>query len=374
VQRDGDGEAEALSPSQLVPGGGQMLPESLRQTMERALVHDFSSVRIHTDGSRAQAMGAEAYTVGSDIVFKPGNDDFSSPEAQKRLAHELTHVKQQSAGRVAGSDLGNGVAMSDRSDSFEREARDAADIAMGGGAISTGASFGPAAASAPAAAMTVQRDDDGSGKSPADLLKDKLKDKAKDILKEGGKDAAGKPLERLGKVAGPAGEATSGLIGVARADNAADRALAAEDGFKGTVGAIGKSLGGDAGKKVATYGAEKAIDLKRQAFPFQGEVSGAEASDPDFKVNGDLNGDGTTINRNLQGDGVGNINRGDETITPDGTRTTHSTGETVNAGDGAPSANAPVDAATKKYLDEEFAKAKAADDAAAPSQEQGAGE
>lgn len=60
---------------------------------------DFSRVRIHTDekaASSAHAMQALAYTVGNNIVF---NRDQYSPNTsfgKRLLAHELTHVVQQS--------------------------------------------------------------------------------------------------------------------------------------------------------------------------------------------------------------------------------------------------------------------------------------
>ncbi len=70
--------------------------------MEASLGHDFSDVRIHTDGrasESAKAVQASAYTVGNDVVF--GSGAYApEPDAGKRtLAHELTHVVQQRSGR-----------------------------------------------------------------------------------------------------------------------------------------------------------------------------------------------------------------------------------------------------------------------------------
>jgi hypothetical protein len=66
--------------------------------MEPRFGHDFSGVRVHTDGragTSANAVGAVAYTVGNDIVFAPGRHRPESVEGRSLLAHELTHVVQQ---------------------------------------------------------------------------------------------------------------------------------------------------------------------------------------------------------------------------------------------------------------------------------------
>jgi outer membrane protein OmpA-like peptidoglycan-associated protein len=60
---------------------------------------DLSGVRIHT-GSRAaesaRAVNAHAYTVGNDIVFGEGQFSPRSSSGRRLIAHELTHVLQQS--------------------------------------------------------------------------------------------------------------------------------------------------------------------------------------------------------------------------------------------------------------------------------------
>jgi hypothetical protein len=60
--------------------------------------HDFSRVRIHTDGKAAEsarAVNALAYTSGSEIVFGEGQYAPGTMEGNRLLAHELTHVLQQ---------------------------------------------------------------------------------------------------------------------------------------------------------------------------------------------------------------------------------------------------------------------------------------
>src|SRR5882724_11889058 len=54
---------------------GQSLDRATRTFMENRFSHDFSRVRVHTDGRAAEsasAVNALAYTVGRDIVFGAG--------------------------------------------------------------------------------------------------------------------------------------------------------------------------------------------------------------------------------------------------------------------------------------------------------------
>ncbi len=72
--------------------------------MERRFGHDFSRVRVHTDAAAEQSardVNAHAYTVGTDIVFGAGRYAPGSGEGRRLLAHELTHVVQQSGGAAA---------------------------------------------------------------------------------------------------------------------------------------------------------------------------------------------------------------------------------------------------------------------------------
>jgi hypothetical protein len=69
--------------------------------MERRFGHAFGQVRIHTDAAAAESarsVDALAYTVGSDVVFAAGRYAPKAAEGRRLLAHELTHVVQQSAG------------------------------------------------------------------------------------------------------------------------------------------------------------------------------------------------------------------------------------------------------------------------------------
>jgi len=89
--------------------GGWPLPRDIQAKMESALGASFSDVRVHV-GPEAASIGAIAFTWGSDIHFAPGQYNPHTPHGQFLLGHELTHVVQQRAGRVANP-FGSGVAV-----------------------------------------------------------------------------------------------------------------------------------------------------------------------------------------------------------------------------------------------------------------------
>lgn len=89
--------------------GGWPLPRGVREKMETAMGANFSDVRIHV-GPEAASIGAIAFTWGSDIHFAPGQYNPHTPHGQFLIGHELTHVVQQRAGRVANP-FGSGVAV-----------------------------------------------------------------------------------------------------------------------------------------------------------------------------------------------------------------------------------------------------------------------
>jgi ribosomal protein S18 acetylase RimI-like enzyme len=89
--------------------GGWPLPRDVQAKMEAALGANFSDVRIHV-GPEASAIGAIAFTWGSDLHFAPGQYNPHTAHGQFLLGHELAHVVQQRAGRVANP-FGSGVAV-----------------------------------------------------------------------------------------------------------------------------------------------------------------------------------------------------------------------------------------------------------------------
>jgi hypothetical protein len=79
-------------------GGGQPIAAPMRAGLERSFGYDFSHVRIHAEGTAAgaaAALRAQAFTVGSHVVFGAGRFAPETAEGRHLLAHELTHVVQQ---------------------------------------------------------------------------------------------------------------------------------------------------------------------------------------------------------------------------------------------------------------------------------------
>lgn len=97
------------------------MPDVVKQRMEESFETDFSSVRIHPDSSKAPEVGALAYTQGSDIHFAPGQFKPDTSAGQQLLGHELTHVIQQSEGRVQPTTEIGGMPVNDN-ESLEHEA------------------------------------------------------------------------------------------------------------------------------------------------------------------------------------------------------------------------------------------------------------
>lgn len=80
------------------PGPGRLLDADTRTFMEAGFGCDFSDVRIHTSAranESANALNAQAYTYGRDIVFGAGGYAPGTNRGRRLLAHELTHVVQQ---------------------------------------------------------------------------------------------------------------------------------------------------------------------------------------------------------------------------------------------------------------------------------------
>ncbi|RCJ27910.1 hypothetical protein A6V25_17410 [Nostoc sp. ATCC 53789] len=84
-------------------GGGQVIADNIREPMEQAFGADFSGVKVHTDGQSDQlnqSIQARAFTTGQDVFFRQGEYNPGSRGGQELLAHELTHVVQQSGRMV----------------------------------------------------------------------------------------------------------------------------------------------------------------------------------------------------------------------------------------------------------------------------------
>lgn len=79
-------------------GGGTSVPSDVRRAFgpEASALDD---VRVHTDANASrlsEVLQAKAFTTGSDIFFRQGTYNPASSDGKELLAHELSHVVQQS--------------------------------------------------------------------------------------------------------------------------------------------------------------------------------------------------------------------------------------------------------------------------------------
>lgn len=100
--RAGADTLNAAIPSVLgsLPSPGRPLDTETRAAMEPRFAHDFGNVRVHTDSeaaASARSIHAQAYTVGSNVVFGQGEFRPRTDEGQSLIAHELAHVVQNDA-------------------------------------------------------------------------------------------------------------------------------------------------------------------------------------------------------------------------------------------------------------------------------------
>lgn len=113
------GSASKIPPSvaRVLANSGHPMQTTLRQDMEQRFGQNFSQVRVHTGEVAEQSardISARAYTIGRNIVFGSGEYTPQTRAGKQLLAHELTHVLQQSGG-VSSS----GVSVTSRSPTDE---------------------------------------------------------------------------------------------------------------------------------------------------------------------------------------------------------------------------------------------------------------
>ena len=96
--RAGDASADFEQRLGLTKGSGAPMAEDVRSFMEPRFGADFSQVRVHTGSEAVQlnkAVGAQAFAHGNDVYFNAGKYSPDSTLGKELLAHELTHVLQQ---------------------------------------------------------------------------------------------------------------------------------------------------------------------------------------------------------------------------------------------------------------------------------------
>lgn len=94
-----DEEVNSSDVEEVIGSQGRPLDAATRRFMESRIGFDFSKVRIFTGdqaAASARSLKARAYTVGSNVVFGSGTYAPQTAAGQKLLAHELSHVVQQS--------------------------------------------------------------------------------------------------------------------------------------------------------------------------------------------------------------------------------------------------------------------------------------
>lgn len=105
IQRRATGSATGLgeappSVHRVLNSPGQPLKPVLQQDLEQRFGYDFSQVRVHSGAAAAQSardVNASAYTVGHNVVFGAGQFAPETNMGRRLIAHELTHVVQQSS-------------------------------------------------------------------------------------------------------------------------------------------------------------------------------------------------------------------------------------------------------------------------------------
>jgi hypothetical protein len=103
VPRDRAGLADQVVSAR---GSGAAMPEAERSFFESRFGENFSDVRIHTGGEAAgmnAQLGSRAFTHRHDVYFGAGEYQPGAQDSRRLLAHELTHVVQQTRGSVSGS-------------------------------------------------------------------------------------------------------------------------------------------------------------------------------------------------------------------------------------------------------------------------------
>jgi len=109
-QSNGQMYAAPASVDSVLASPGMPLEPALRQVMGQRFGHDFSRVRVHFDEAAEQSareVKANAYTVGHDMVFGAGRFVPGTHEGRRLIAHELTHVVQQSGADGKRTGQGN---------------------------------------------------------------------------------------------------------------------------------------------------------------------------------------------------------------------------------------------------------------------------
>ena len=163
--------------ARVVSSPGTSLESATRLSMEQHFGHDFSAVRVHTDAQAAQSaesVEALAYTVGTNLVFGRGQYAPATSAGQHLLAHELTHVLQQTAGAGGSFDTRAAESEADAmADSLSRPRAGPIHASVGGGVLLRQAKKTPGVDAAAQAIIDAAKDSASTpdkGKRATDLV------------------------------------------------------------------------------------------------------------------------------------------------------------------------------------------------------------
>lgn len=123
----GGGDVAPTSVERALASPGMSLQPDVREDMEQRFGRDFTRVRVHSDAAAEQSardVNANAYTVGHDMAFDVGRFAPGTQDGRRLIAHELTHVVQQSSVDGSRVELG-GAAIVQRDEADEERKRKA---------------------------------------------------------------------------------------------------------------------------------------------------------------------------------------------------------------------------------------------------------
>lgn len=113
----------------VISSPGRSLDGAVQRDMEEKIGGEFSDVRIHTGplaATAAESINARAFTVGNHVAFGRGEYQPETDDGKRILAHELTHVRQRSAGAMSVLPKADASLVVDPDPRLEREAEEVA--------------------------------------------------------------------------------------------------------------------------------------------------------------------------------------------------------------------------------------------------------
>jgi hypothetical protein len=178
-QRHSDGIVRGLLPPvvrSLLERSGAPLEGAVRRPLEARFGRDLSAVRVHTGEEAARsadALGARAFTVSSDVVFGRGEFEPRSAAGADLLAHEVAHTVQQAGAPPAAELARNTLPL--RDSAAEREALAEAPLSARQPAVLLQPKAPPAPTAAPAPTAKDPSAIDETAKKIIDAAKDTSK-------------------------------------------------------------------------------------------------------------------------------------------------------------------------------------------------------